>query len=701
MPTINLGKIGMVLRGEYSATTSYEKLDVVTYEGSSFVAKVATAGNTPNADGTDTTFWQCIAKRGEEINGELARAAAEAANKAAGAATKAAQEAENTRNLIDDAVTAASRWENVSVAIEMLPAGSTPSATTSDIQNGKKMDFKLPKGDTGATPNITIGSVTSVAPTAPAKVTKSGTAENPVFSFEIPIGESGGVSTVNGVSPDKNGNVELEIGDGSVQSVNGVLPDESGNVELEIGGRNLLRDSGRYYSAMTSLGGGYELSNYTLSGKNKPRQNDTVTIQIAATINNESAYLDICNTTSSGSMVTLSNLDKSEKGIYTSTFKWRESGGNTSLVIFVRGSVGASSATVSWVKLEYGSVATDWTPAPEDKQDKLTGTAGQVVGFDKNGNAVAGEIGGRNYLISPTAVAASNASWSYDSGNGMYTLVKGQSATSWGQIYFTGAIPDIENLKNKKITISLSNVYCSDPNANWAVFFRATNAVGSTTTIGSATDSTFYKEDGVLSKTFEFDSSILDDIKDSYLLLRIDQNKTSPVGTVFKVCVKVEVGDIATDWSPALEDLTNPSQLVIPYWRANGFTIADLRSQLDGLFANASSTRGILTAIRMNISGNWTTLWNSNDTTTVLSAGSGWTFTLISSFDNSSYCTFLVSTYGSNALYLVRKSGGTWQPLVTIPTTSTANISYGNQLITKDDLTDIELAMVELYESKN
>lgn len=52
------------------------------------------------------------------------------------------------------------------------------------------------------------------------------------------------------------------------------------------------------------------------------------------------------------------------------------------------------NGTVSWrnFKLECGSVATDWTPASEDKQDRLTGSAGQVVGFDDKGNAVAQDV---------------------------------------------------------------------------------------------------------------------------------------------------------------------------------------------------------------------------------------------------------------------------------------------------------------------
>lgn len=38
--------------------------------------------------------------------------------------------------------------------------------------------------------------------------------------------------TVNGVSPDAEGNIELSIGEGNVTSVNGNLPDDSGAVTI-------------------------------------------------------------------------------------------------------------------------------------------------------------------------------------------------------------------------------------------------------------------------------------------------------------------------------------------------------------------------------------------------------------------------------------------------------------------------------------
>lgn len=50
----NLGRIGLVLRGEYDARTAYKKLDVVLYNGDSYACKADTTGNSPG----NSVYWQ-------------------------------------------------------------------------------------------------------------------------------------------------------------------------------------------------------------------------------------------------------------------------------------------------------------------------------------------------------------------------------------------------------------------------------------------------------------------------------------------------------------------------------------------------------------------------------------------------------------------------------------------------------------------
>ena len=56
-----LGIVSIKNRGEYNSETSYEKLNVVTYQGSSYCALKDTTGNLP----TDTEYWQLYAQKGD------------------------------------------------------------------------------------------------------------------------------------------------------------------------------------------------------------------------------------------------------------------------------------------------------------------------------------------------------------------------------------------------------------------------------------------------------------------------------------------------------------------------------------------------------------------------------------------------------------------------------------------------------------
>ena len=66
------------------------------------------------------------------------------------------------------------------------------------VRNGGSYDevnaLKGSKGDVGATPHLTIGTVTTVAPTADASATITGTDENPVLNLSLPRGATGEVS---------------------------------------------------------------------------------------------------------------------------------------------------------------------------------------------------------------------------------------------------------------------------------------------------------------------------------------------------------------------------------------------------------------------------------------------------------------------------------------------------------------------------
>ena len=61
---VSAGRVLIIPKGDYSAEASYEMLDLVSYNGSSYIAKKPTTGNLP----TNTTYWQLNAYGGSAAN---------------------------------------------------------------------------------------------------------------------------------------------------------------------------------------------------------------------------------------------------------------------------------------------------------------------------------------------------------------------------------------------------------------------------------------------------------------------------------------------------------------------------------------------------------------------------------------------------------------------------------------------------------
>ena len=108
-------------------------------------------------------------------------------------------EAEFTQLMADLAVVV-DDFDNFSVNVTTLPAGSSATASYAD----GVLSLGIPKGDTGATgetgatPNFTIGAVETLEPGESATASITGTTEAPVLNLGIPEGQagSGAVGTV-------------------------------------------------------------------------------------------------------------------------------------------------------------------------------------------------------------------------------------------------------------------------------------------------------------------------------------------------------------------------------------------------------------------------------------------------------------------------------------------------------------------------
>ena len=55
MAATDLGKVGIVMKGAWSSSATYEELDAVYYNSNTYIAKQAVPANT---DPTNTTYWQ-------------------------------------------------------------------------------------------------------------------------------------------------------------------------------------------------------------------------------------------------------------------------------------------------------------------------------------------------------------------------------------------------------------------------------------------------------------------------------------------------------------------------------------------------------------------------------------------------------------------------------------------------------------------
>lgn len=171
-----------------------------TIEDATDAAHEATTAANSAASAANTAAGQAIAAANTATSaaGQATSAAGEA-HAAAGTANTAAEGADDAAAV---AIATAQSIEEMTVAASSLPAGSNPTAEISDVDGHKHVAFGIPagqtgpKGDTGATPDISIGTVTTGAPGTEASATMTGTSESPVLNLTIPQGNPGDLDSI-------------------------------------------------------------------------------------------------------------------------------------------------------------------------------------------------------------------------------------------------------------------------------------------------------------------------------------------------------------------------------------------------------------------------------------------------------------------------------------------------------------------------
>lgn len=137
--------------------------------------------------------------------------------------------------------------------------------------------------------------------------------------------------------------------------------------KLPVYGKNLLLGSGKEVSNSK-----YEMADYWLT---EPISKGTqVTLTIFGELGDDKEMFTIYNSTGAvGSMAQFSKTDF-VNGKASKTFKWITNIGdavadNTHMVVFSSPKTGTSISTIHKIKLEYGDISTEWSPAWEDIPD--------------------------------------------------------------------------------------------------------------------------------------------------------------------------------------------------------------------------------------------------------------------------------------------------------------------------------------------
>lgn len=188
---------------------------------------------------------------------------------------------------------------------------------------------------------------------------------NAGMNYLMPV--SGGIDVytnlVSGLS--ENNTKQLTIhttGDGTKS-----LMDDGKYRELPVYGKNLLLGCGTEVSNAE-----YEMANYWLT--EQISKGTQVTLTIFGELGDDKEMFTIYNSTGAvGSMAQFSKTDF-VNGKASKTFKWITNIGdavanNTHMVVFSSPKTGTSTSTIHKIKLEYGDISTEWSPAWEDIPD--------------------------------------------------------------------------------------------------------------------------------------------------------------------------------------------------------------------------------------------------------------------------------------------------------------------------------------------
>ena len=193
MPNTVLGKVSVVPKGDYSASTTYYALDIVGYNGGSYLAMQQVTGVTPSNDGVN---WMQLSGPGlPGQNGTNGVTFTPSVNEAGVISWTNDGEEENPDPVdIMGPPGAAAGFGTVTATADNT-SSETPSVDvqSSGPDTAKNFTFAFSglKGNSGETPDIEIGTVDTLEPGQDATADITGTTPNLTLSLGIPKGQPG------------------------------------------------------------------------------------------------------------------------------------------------------------------------------------------------------------------------------------------------------------------------------------------------------------------------------------------------------------------------------------------------------------------------------------------------------------------------------------------------------------------------------
>ena len=193
MPNTVLGKVSCVPRGDYSASETYYALDIVGHEGGSYLAMKEVTGVTPSNDGVN---WMQLSGPGlPGENGTNGVTFTPSVSEAGEISWTNDGEKDNPEPVdIMGPPGAAAGFGTVTATADNT-SSETPSvdvqASGPDTAKNFAFAFSGLKGNPGETPDITIGTVTTLEPGQDATAEITGTTPDLVLSLGLPKGQPG------------------------------------------------------------------------------------------------------------------------------------------------------------------------------------------------------------------------------------------------------------------------------------------------------------------------------------------------------------------------------------------------------------------------------------------------------------------------------------------------------------------------------